>query len=152
MRIKKEGVDGPLRGLFGPISRQIMNAIETISHKNNVSKRARIRLDCLYIAYIRSCMVAAGKHQLRMDFVSKKSRTLCGPRVCKCSPCTKLEKPYTYPNSQSKRKAEPIKDTYTYSKENNVQVRRYNVKHVDILLESTQQNMTPQERFDAHLF
>lgn len=73
MRIKKEGVDGPLRGLFGPISRQIMNAIETISHKNNVSKRARIRLDCLYIAYIRSCMVAAGKHQLRMDFVSKKS-------------------------------------------------------------------------------
>ena len=40
--------------------RQIMNAIAKISQKNNVSKRTKIRLDCLYIAYRRSCMIAAG--------------------------------------------------------------------------------------------
>lgn len=55
-------LDGPLSGLLGPIARQIMNAIAAISHRNDVSKMIKVRLDCLYNAYTRSCIIATGKN------------------------------------------------------------------------------------------
>lgn len=50
------------------MSRQMMNAIAAISQVNNVIKRINIRLDRLYIAYNRSCMVATEQHQLCTHF------------------------------------------------------------------------------------
>jgi len=58
---REKRCDGPRSLLLGPIVCQMMNAIATISQKNNVSRRTRIRLDRLYIAYMRSCIVATGK-------------------------------------------------------------------------------------------